>query len=144
MRPPHFRQRVMSMAKQRARSWAHAMRRGRGEEADEEASGLSGRAKSSASCGGGSGAAGLGMTRSRRRWWQAKGAEVALVPIGRGKVPTAPGVTEESWYFHAGVELPSGQVVDPKLNAVHPSVEAWRKAIVGDNKVHIMRNGTIE
>jgi len=27
MRPPHFRQRVMSMAKQRARSWAHAMLR---------------------------------------------------------------------------------------------------------------------
>ncbi len=31
MRPPHFRQRVMSMAKMRA-SFAHAMRRGRGEE----------------------------------------------------------------------------------------------------------------
>jgi len=42
MRPPHFRQRVMSMAKQRARSWAHAMRRGRGEELGEEASGSSG------------------------------------------------------------------------------------------------------
>jgi len=41
MRPPHFRQRVMSIAKTRARSWAHAMRRGRGEEAGEEASGAS-------------------------------------------------------------------------------------------------------
>ena len=55
MRPPHFRQRVMSMAKTRARSFAQPMRRGLGEEAGES----SGRAKSSASCGGGGGAAGL-------------------------------------------------------------------------------------
>ncbi len=64
MRPPHFRQRVMSMAKTRARSFAHAMRRGRGEELGEEAGESSGWAKSSASCGGGGGAAGLGMTRA--------------------------------------------------------------------------------
>ncbi len=70
MRPPHFRQRVMSSAKTRARSFAHAMRRGRGEELGEEAGESSARAKSSANCGGG-GAAGLGMTRSRRRWWLA-------------------------------------------------------------------------
>jgi hypothetical protein len=50
--PPHFRQQVMLMAKTRARSFAHAMRRGRGEEAGESL----GRAKSSASCGGGGGA----------------------------------------------------------------------------------------
>lgn len=49
MRPPHFRHRVMSMAKTRARSFAHAMRRGRGEEMGEEAGESSGRAKSSAS-----------------------------------------------------------------------------------------------
>ena len=73
MRQPHFRQRVMSMAKTRARSCAHAMRRGRGEELGEEAAGSLGRAMSSASCGGG-GAAGLGMTCSRRRWWLASGA----------------------------------------------------------------------
>ena len=71
MRPPHLRQRVMSMAKMRARSFAHAMRRGRGEELGEEVGESSGWAKSSASCGGGGGAAGLGMTRSRRRWWLA-------------------------------------------------------------------------
>lgn len=53
MRPPHLRQRVMSMAKTRARSFAHAMRRGRGEELGEEAGESSARAKSSASCGGG-------------------------------------------------------------------------------------------
>jgi hypothetical protein len=42
MRPPHLRQRVMSMAKMRARSFAHAMRRGRGEELGEEAGESSG------------------------------------------------------------------------------------------------------
>ena len=73
-----------------------------------------------------------------------QGVEVALIPFGRAKLPTAPGVTEEIWYLHAGVELPSKQLVDIKLNAVHPSVEAWRKAVVGDNKVKIMRNGMIE
>ena len=62
MRPPHFRQRVMSMAKTRARSFAHAMRRGRGEELGEEAGESSARAKSSASCGGGGGTAGFGRT----------------------------------------------------------------------------------
>ena len=64
--------RVMSMAKMRARSFAHAMRRGRGEELGEEAGESSGRAKSSANYGGGGGAGGLGMTCSRRRrWWLA-------------------------------------------------------------------------
>jgi hypothetical protein len=74
MRPPHVRQRVMSMAKTRARSFAQAMRRGLGEDVGEDSAGSSGWAKSSASCGGGGGAAGLGITCSRRRWWLAKQA----------------------------------------------------------------------
>jgi hypothetical protein len=69
MRPPHFRQRVMPCAKTRARSFAQPMRRGLGEDVGEDSAG----SKSSASCGGGGGAAGFGMTRSRRRWWLAKG-----------------------------------------------------------------------
>ena len=70
MRPPQVRQRAMSSAKTRARSFAQPMRRGLGEDVGEEAAGSLGRAKSSASCGCG-GAAGLGMTCSRRRWWLA-------------------------------------------------------------------------
>ena len=37
MRPPHFRQRVMSSAKIRARSFAQPMRRGLGEDVGEDA-----------------------------------------------------------------------------------------------------------
>ena len=80
MRPPQVRQRVMSSAKTRARSFAQAMRRGLGEDVGEDSAGSLGRAKSSASCGGGGGAVGLGMTRSRRRWWLAN----AAVGGGRG------------------------------------------------------------
>ena len=79
MRPPHFRQRVTSSAKTRARSFAQAMRRGLGEELGEDSAGSLGRANSSASCGGGGGAACLGMTCSRRRWWLAKGYVVVAV-----------------------------------------------------------------
>jgi len=51
MCPPHVRQRVMSSAKTRARSWAQAMRRGLGEDVGEDSAGSVGRAKSSASWG---------------------------------------------------------------------------------------------
>ena len=88
MRPPHLRQRVMSMAKMRARSFAHAMRRGRGEELGEEAGESSARAKSSASCGGGGGTAGFGMTRSRRRWWLASAEHQAEAEGEREAVST--------------------------------------------------------
>ncbi len=61
-RPPHFRQRVMSMAKTRARSFAHAMRRGRG--GAERGSGRVVGVKSSASCGGGGGPASESCSRA--------------------------------------------------------------------------------
>lgn len=65
MRPPHVRQRVMSSAKTRARSFAQPMRRGLGEDVGEDLAGSLERAKSSGSCGDGGGAAGLGMTCSQ-------------------------------------------------------------------------------
>lgn len=73
-----------------------------------------------------------------------RGVLVAITPRGPGFLPTLPGVASEPWANHAGVLIPDGRVVDPLLRRIYPSVESFRRAIVGDLPVNTMINGAMQ
>jgi hypothetical protein len=59
------------------------------------------------------------------------GKLVTFTPIGRGALPTAPGIASQGWSHHVVTRLASGEIIDahPDVAASFPSLAAYQQAV---------------
>jgi hypothetical protein len=86
----------------------------------------------------------LKSPRAPARLDESKSKLVHLLPEADEPLPTLPGVTETPWFQHTSLLLRDGRILDPRSNAIHSDVDAWKQAIVGDAPdVRVMINGRL-